>query len=119
LKIAFDPSFAILLGGNMAGKTAVLEGAAAALSVFLEHSQGLQVVTDDEVFQVVADINGVPDLQKQYPVTVVASVILELAGQDRVIWGLTRSDASTCLLLRSTGRSGTGTRALLPKIPEA
>ncbi|HEX4418434.1 MAG TPA: AAA family ATPase [Kofleriaceae bacterium] len=32
LEISFDPQFTILLGDNMAGKTAVLEGIALALS---------------------------------------------------------------------------------------
>jgi predicted ATP-binding protein involved in virulence len=70
VEISFDPSFTVLLGGNMAGKTALLDGAAFALKSLLNYDiRGIEI-EDDDVHRIVADINGSLDLQAQFPVTI-------------------------------------------------
>jgi len=78
LEISFDPQFTVLLGGNMAGKTAVLDGAAVACSPLVETlgPQASRNILDDEVHRVVRDLGGVPDLQYQLPVSVEAGGIV-------------------------------------------
>lgn len=77
LEISFDPDVTVLLGGNMSGKTAVLDGAAVALSEFLEGAlhrvSGTRQVTDGDVRKVVTRVGGVPELQPQAPVAVGAT----------------------------------------------
>jgi predicted ATP-binding protein involved in virulence len=75
-EITFDPAFTVLLGGNMAGKTAVLDGAAAALSALLEKFSNVasRTIRDHEVHQVVAELGGVPDLRPQFPVAAEAHI---------------------------------------------
>ncbi len=78
LEIAFDPHVTVLLGGNMSGKTAVLEGAAVALGEFLggvarqptEMRRSYRPIAAGEVRKIVHVIGDVPDLQAQSPVSV-------------------------------------------------
>jgi len=88
--ISFDPSFTVLLGGNMAGKTAVLGGSAVGLSMFFFGSENVQMrnIEDDEVRQIVAEIGGVPDLQRQFPVTVEVRVAIQNPSREPVTWQL-------------------------------
>jgi predicted ATP-binding protein involved in virulence len=69
-EISFDPQFTVLLGENMAGKSAVLDGTAVALGAFLWTNQlGMgKTIADAEIRRVVHNIDGVPDLQLQFPV---------------------------------------------------
>lgn len=72
LEISFDPAITLLLGENMAGKSAVLDGLAVALgALFLGLDEGpARPILDDEVRREVVDIAGVPDLQPRFPVDV-------------------------------------------------
>jgi len=95
--ISFDPSFTVLLGGNMAGKTAVLDGAAVALGAFIRyggrnHQTSDRQIKDDEICQIVTDIDGVPELQRQLPVVVQARVVVE---DETNIWGASREEETT------------------------
>jgi predicted ATP-binding protein involved in virulence len=71
-EITFDPSFTVLLGGNMAGKTTVLDGAAIGLAALVGASSGAPArdIEDDEVRRHIEDVAGVPDLQRQWPAIV-------------------------------------------------
>jgi predicted ATP-binding protein involved in virulence len=60
-EITFDPQFTVLLGGNMAGKTAVLDAAALAISPVLGSLRGRDI-EDDEVRRVVTSSGGIPEL---------------------------------------------------------
>jgi predicted ATP-binding protein involved in virulence len=93
--ITFDPSFTVLLGGNMAGKTAVLDGAAAALSGILRRwtSMPARSIKDDDVYQFVATLGGIPDLRPEFPVIAEACMAWgESAGDLPTIWRLSRSE---------------------------
>lgn len=68
-EISFDPSFTVVLGANMAGKTAVLEGAATALSLLLGREKKRDILEED-VRQQVTLSGGVPELQKEFPVAI-------------------------------------------------
>lgn len=78
LDITFDPHVTVLLGGNMSGKTAVLEGAAIAVGDFfvgashalLELIESSRVLELGDVRKVLRVVGGVPDLQPQSPVRV-------------------------------------------------
>lgn len=69
LEISFDPSFTILLGENMAGKTAVLEGVAVLLSRRTKDTHGIE---DDDIRRLVRRENGVLQLDLQLPVVLSA-----------------------------------------------
>jgi predicted ATP-binding protein involved in virulence len=96
--ISFDPSFTVLLGGNMAGKTAVLDGAAVGLGRILpigSKSNGETLhreIEDDVICQIVADIGGVPDLQRQFPVIVEVCVIMGSSGGEPLKWRVSRDE---------------------------
>ena len=74
LEISFDPSFTVLLGPNMAGKSAVLDGAAVALGALIPPSASASIsgIDDSHVRRSVTDIGGVPDLKRQWPAVVEA-----------------------------------------------
>jgi predicted ATP-binding protein involved in virulence len=95
--ITFDPSFTVLLGENMAGKTAVLDGAAVALSGFFWSFDDKlrQDIEDDDVRKLVIDIGGVPVLQPQYPARLTAKVQHRFVGTEPDIWQVTRSEGKT------------------------
>jgi predicted ATP-binding protein involved in virulence len=72
LEITFDPSFTVLIGGNMAGKTTVLDGAAIGLGTLVGGNSGAlsRDIEVDEVRRHIEDVAGVPDLQRQWPAIV-------------------------------------------------
>src|SRR5262249_19062757 len=78
-QISFDPSFTVLLGSNMAGKSAVLEGAAIALGVLVSPAlrRPIRDIENSEVRCNVVDVGGVPDLQRQFPITIEARAVTE------------------------------------------
>jgi predicted ATP-binding protein involved in virulence len=82
-EITFDPSFTVLLGENMAGKTAVLEAAAVALSTLVKRL-GPQTprrdILDHEIYQVVVKLGDVPDLHRQLPVCIRARATVREAS---------------------------------------
>jgi predicted ATP-binding protein involved in virulence len=86
-EITFDPSFTVLLGGNMAGKTAVLEAAAFVLRPLLGYDQARDI-EDDEIFRVDASNGGVPELQRQFPVVVRAKIVDDGFSGGGAIWHL-------------------------------
>jgi predicted ATP-binding protein involved in virulence len=102
-EISFDPSFTVLLGANMAGKTAVLDGVAVSLTMYFyawesvwgSGSVPVRNIEEEEVRQVVAEIGGVPDLQRQFPVIVEARVGIPSARENPVTWRLFRNGTST------------------------
>jgi predicted ATP-binding protein involved in virulence len=70
-EITFDPSFTVLLGGNMAGKSAVLDATALVLTPVLGPPTVRDIeIRDDQVHQVVVAGGRVPQLQKQFPVVI-------------------------------------------------
>src|SRR5215813_4812791 len=73
-EITFDPQFTVLLGDNMAGKTAVLDGAAFRLRRLLGPVQARNI-EDDDVRQVVVSSGGVPLLQPEFPVLIEAKTL--------------------------------------------
>lgn len=87
-EITFDPQFTVLLGGNMAGKTAVLDAAALAMSPVLG-SQRVRDIRDDEVHRVVTNSGGVPELQPTFPVVIEAKVLVADPRPGRDRWQLT------------------------------
>jgi predicted ATP-binding protein involved in virulence len=94
-EITFDPQFTVLLGGNMAGKTAVLDAATVAISPILE-SFCIRNIEEDEVRRVVTSSGGIPELQKTFPVVIepkvlVADLALQHPRWDR--WQLTYDEA--------------------------
>ena len=99
LEISFDPQVTVLLGGNMSGKTAVLEGAAVALGEFLggiatqpnELRHSPRPIAAGEVRKVVHMIGEVPDLQAQSPVSVGARAF---AANQRWMWTRDLIDSS-------------------------
>lgn len=68
-EISFDPSFTVLLGGNMAGKTAVLDAAAIGLSIMIGDRSPFEIEAED-VHRVVVTSGGIPELQQRSPVHV-------------------------------------------------
>lgn len=95
-EITFDPQFTVLLGGNMAGKTAVLEGAAFVLRHLLGSAE-TRDIEDDEVRQVVVTSGGVSLLQPTFPVIVEAKLADESFHGGSAVWDLYRNalDGST------------------------
>lgn len=94
-EISFDPAFTVLLGENMAGKSAVLEGAAVALSTLVETlgpETPVRAVLDNEIHQIASTIGGVPDLTKQFPVKITAQATLDGA---QFTWLSIREDDET------------------------
>jgi predicted ATP-binding protein involved in virulence len=95
-EITFDPQFTVLLGGNMAGKTAVLEGAAFVLRHLLGPAE-TRDIEDDEVHHVVVTSGGVPLLQPTFPVVVEAKLGDKRFHGGSAVWDLYRNapDGST------------------------
>lgn len=91
-EITFDPQFTVLLGGNMAGKTAALEGAAFVLRRLLGTEQA-RYIEDDEVHQVVVSSSEVPLLQPRFPVEVEAKIADKGFSEGSNIWHLRRDGA--------------------------
>src|ERR1041384_1417671 len=92
-EITFDPQFTVLLGGNMAGKSAVLDGAAVALGISLRDTGRSRDdigrsrdIFDDEIRQIVEDVNGIADLRPQFPVIVEARATSEGFPHGPSIW---------------------------------
>lgn len=80
-EITFDPQFTVLLGGNMAGKSAVLDGAAIAMSPILG-SFGVRNIEENEVRRIVTSSGGVPELQEAFPVVIKPKIlVVDLARQ--------------------------------------
>lgn len=76
LELGLNPSWTLLLGGNGAGKTAILEGLSVALGAFvgeIRDTQSRNIREDEDARRVVYDLGGVPDLQTQWPVRVETS----------------------------------------------
>jgi predicted ATP-binding protein involved in virulence len=99
-EITFDPSFTVLLGRNMAGKSAVLDGAAVALGGLFNWildpvASPIRDIEDDEVHQTVVEVAGVPDLQRQLPASVLSSATARELKNDRLIWQRTREGTKT------------------------
>jgi predicted ATP-binding protein involved in virulence len=94
LEISFDPQFTVLLGDNMAGKTAVLDGIALALSQILGREHALRL-EESEVRQVVAHSGGVPSLTKQFPVEVEVRAADTKFDNGHATWGETLGIALT------------------------
>lgn len=96
LEITFDPEFTVLLGPNMAGKTAVLDGAAVALGALIAPVVRASIgnIAASDVRRSVADIAGVPDLKRQWPAMV---EVCAAFPQGRSAWKRVRheSDAAT------------------------
>lgn len=98
LEITFDPSFTVLLGPNMAGKTALLDGAALALSLVLTGPPPIeQEIASDDAHRVVVNIGGSPDLQAQFPVIIEARTTARALGNEPPTFRLLRQgpDAPT------------------------
>lgn len=94
LRITFAPSFTVLLGCNMAGKTAVLDAAALALSRIPDPEHGRAIV-DDEVHRVVVTSGGVPTPQPQLPVGVDAAISDDRFDHGTEVWSFTRESQHT------------------------
>ncbi|HEX8109210.1 MAG TPA: AAA family ATPase [Kofleriaceae bacterium] len=95
-EIPFDPQFTVLLGGNMAGKTAVLDGAAFRLRRLLGPVQARNI-EDDDVRQVVVTSGGVPLLQPEFPVLIEARTLEDRPQESSrvsVAWQLYRGGAN-------------------------
>lgn len=90
-EITFDPQFTVLLGGNMAGKTAVLEGAAVALGELFESIPGADArkIKDSDIYQAVTEIAGIPTLEQQSPTEAEAASTLR---STRWTWRRMRDD---------------------------
>ncbi|TMQ27135.1 MAG: DUF2813 domain-containing protein [Deltaproteobacteria bacterium] len=99
LEIAFDPSFTVLLGPNMAGKSAVLDAAALALSPALGAAR-VRHIEDYEVYRVVASSGGVPELQRKFPVVIEAKITEARGGS--AISQLMRDEADAATRIGST-----------------
>ncbi len=97
LDVTFDEHVTLLVGGNGAGKTAVLEAITVAFgSYFSKINQGPTVrIEADDARRVVFEFGQppVPDLQEQWPVTVRATAALEglsaIRGQHNIFDELT------------------------------
>src|SRR4051812_25420957 len=89
-EITFDPQFTVLLGGNMAGKTAVLEGAALVLRHLLGSAE-TRDIEDDEVHQIVVSSGGIPQLQPQFPVALEAKLADESFHGGSAVWDVYRN----------------------------
>lgn len=94
-EISFDPFFTVILGGNMAGKTAVLDGAASGLSMFFWARGPMKPIEDEEIRKIITEIGGVPDLQQQFPVTVEARVATRSPERKLVTWKLLRGETTS------------------------
>ena len=72
LDVTFDEHVTLLLGGNGAGKTAVLEAIAVGFGAFFAKiDQGpVKHIDADDARRVAYDLNGIPDFQEQWPVTI-------------------------------------------------
>jgi predicted ATP-binding protein involved in virulence len=92
-EITFDPQFTVLLGGNMAGKTAVLDAAAFVLRHLLGPAHTL-LIKDDEVHQVVVSSGGIPQFQPQFPVALEAKLADEGFPGGSNIWDVRREGAA-------------------------
>lgn len=92
-EISFDPFFTVLLGANMAGKTAVLEGAAATLGTFLQRREPKCDIRNSDVYQIVSNIGGVPELQQQFPVVIEAHATIDPSTNKSATWQFFRANA--------------------------
>lgn len=94
LDVTFDEHVTLLVGGNGAGKTAVLDAIAAGLhplwSTLAERPPTR--IPDADVRHVFRDLNGVPDVQMQWPVTVrmEAFALTKTATPHRLRWSTSR-----------------------------
>lgn len=91
-EVSFEPELTVLLGSNMAGKTAVLDGAATGLSVLLGRERARKI-EDHEVRQLVVIGGGVPELQRRFPAAIEVHVLDPEFSQGRARWELARTDA--------------------------
>lgn len=89
LEITFDPFFTVLLGGNMAGKTAVLDGTKLVLSQLIG-LLAMRSIDDPDVRQVVTTLGGVAVLQPQLPVKVAATIADEGFDNGSDVWSIVR-----------------------------
>lgn len=88
-EITFDPQFTVLLGGNMAGKTAVLDAATFVLRRLLGTEQARDI-EDDEVHQVVVSSGGIPLLQPRFPVMIEAKLAAVDFHRGSIAWHFSR-----------------------------
>ena len=77
LEITFDPSFTVILGGNMAGKTAVLDAAAIALSKVTSALFTAKKIQPGDSRKRTIEIAAVPNLQVVGPTLIKASASFE------------------------------------------
>jgi predicted ATP-binding protein involved in virulence len=114
-EITFDPQFTVLLGGNMAGKTAVLDAAAFVLRRLLGDEQARDIA-DDDVHQAVVSSGGIPLLQPQFPVTIEAKLADDDFHRGSVVWHFHRNEALGTFLdsARLTPRESSYTLLNLP-----
>lgn len=86
LSIDFDDDLTVLIGGNGAGKSSVLDAAAIAIGAFLskvDNATSVSIARSDARI-VVSDQGGVSDFQEQYPVSVEAKGLLP--GNKQACW---------------------------------
>ncbi len=114
LDVTFDEHVTLLLGGNGAGKTAVLEAIAVGFGAFFAKiDQGpVKHIDADDARRVAYDLNGIPDVQEQWPVSIgmaidpgmLPTMMSELVPSGRqVSWTRVREDRSG-----RTGRANEG-----------
>ena len=79
LGIDFHPNLTVVVGVNGSGKTSIMEGAAIALSTLFVKMDGLsgQKIDESQAHLKTFSIGSTKDVQKQYPVTVKASAVIE------------------------------------------
>lgn len=95
LEISFDPTFTVILGGNMSGKTALLDAVAIALGPPLQYLAAPPHISGADIRTVVENVGGVATRKQRLPLRL--AVKAKIAQED-VHWDWLQADGLPAIL---------------------